>query len=259
MRVGLYFLVFGLASGLGAPVQAADNDITVIPSISLNKKKLEFTPRRNPGGINEINESFTTLDIGLTVNSGRFFTSVNYDTSFEDETDVGGQGGYLITRSRTDYGLTLGYTVWKAVSVFGGYKAGELRQEFLGAGVSGPGPVTFRELFQDIEDEGWFLGANYSHNFGSTGALSFSAAYAVFDSEYTGNRLVTPFQLLEVEGETTGYSYGIKWTGFLGKDSSYMLGAKINKYDFEGKDVASSASTMEQDYAIYYIGMSRYY
>lgn len=252
--------------GLLPSARAAESGPTVVANASINYKSLEFAIVNT-----EFTPRLTTLDIGITVASGQFYGTLNYDQSIKDayvydyttSSPGGGTGDDTVMAvSRDDIRLTLGYNVTPSVVLFGGYMEGTtdvFRIANYGAisDPMNPEPDRFNGE-GSITMNGPFLGAGYSFAFGSTGALSISVAYADMGGEFFYDEGASKQR---VDGETKGFSYSINWTGPMGDNASYNIGLRSNQYEFKVTETLTTNDDFDHDqiYNMFTIGVSRYF
>ena len=266
MSVSL-IIVTGLL-GVPATVMAADSGPSVVANVAINYKSLEFAIVNT-----EFTPRLTTLDIGVTVASGGFYGTLNYDQSIKDayvydyttSSPGGGTGDDTVMAvSRDDLRLTLGYSITPAIVLFGGYMEGTTDVFRIGnyGAISSPDP-TEREPDRfngegSITMNGPFLGIGYTVSAGSKGALSFSLAYADMGGEFFYNEGANR---MRVDGETTGFSYGINWTGPMGDNASYNIGLRSNRYKFKVTETLTTTDNFDHDqnYTMFVVGVSRYF
>ncbi|MGD8568301.1 MAG: hypothetical protein PVJ39_09460 [Gammaproteobacteria bacterium] len=174
----------------------------------------------------EFDAEFMTLDLAFTVAYDKFFASLAYEPSIKD--DVRSDGSGLIFYSREDTTLTAGMNVWPGVSLFGGYRQGT---------TSGYYSVSNDESL--VESNGVFAGISYNRSFDDKGSAVVSLAIA----QLSGNvSLKEPFVNRgtipgtppdQIDGDALGFSLGLRWVGQLSDVSTYNVGLKIHRYEFE--------------------------
>jgi len=229
---------------------------------------------------------------GLTVFADRFFVDFDVQHAFDghDQTDSS-QQAFIIGDSvdtllrfnnsndtefeRTEWSVSLGFTVIENLVVFGGYKnaetefdvnmRGDVDITIFRAGDPAPpigGPFTGK-LEQSFEYDGPFVGAAYSWKIKQgfvDGALAFKFAAAFLDGSVDvnfrdiviGNQ---PFDLQNLresggrsalstlEGDSTGFSLGASWRGLTPIDGlTYSAGIIGYYYEF---DIDTSAEFNE--------------
>lgn len=229
--------VSGLFFGNGV-VEAKDSGVTVVPGVSYGYKNANYKIT----GV-ELSPQFIFLDTSLSIISGKFYVSANYDASIKDDMQITNET--VISFSREDYAVTAGYGVWKKVSLFAGYKSG--KTEVVTIDDPGGDPNT-RIKF---EEDGPFVGLTVSHNVSDTSSLGLSIAYASLDgSNFNG----------EDKGDTTGLSVGLTLSGSLSENVDYQVGLKTIRYEFN-HDVApgDEDSSSNLDFDILTIGIKRYF
>jgi hypothetical protein len=220
--------------------KAENSGVTIVPGVSYGYKNssfklagLEFTPK------------FIVLDTSLSIISGKFYVSANYDASVKDDLQVPVPGGTVVSFSREDYAVTAGYGVWKKVSLFAGYKSGKTEA------VAFADPGADPNVKIKFEEDGPFVGFSVSHNVSNTSTLGASIAYASLDgSNFSG----------QDKGDTTGLSVGLTLTGNLSETVDYQIGLKAIRYEFD-HDVPAGVedSSSELNFDILTIGIKRYF
>jgi len=193
--------------------------------MQLNIRDREFTP------------SFVSLDFFVTTLIGKTYISVNHEQSIKDDIegaeDATCERG-LVSYSRSDSSLTIGYPVLESLNIFGGYRQGE---------TSAYWSVTSDSF--GSSSQGVFLGGSTSYAVGNKGVLGLSLAVASLQGKVS---LVEPFvdtqSILalnpnppsDINGSAVGYSLGLNWSGGITKDTSYVVAYKLHRYEFEDDD-----------------------
>ncbi|PCK07335.1 MAG: hypothetical protein COA42_14880 [Alteromonadaceae bacterium] len=167
---------------------------------------------------------------------------------------------------RKDWSLTFGYNVWDSLNIFVGYLDGETTltpEPFCGTPLSDPTCVESNRAFfqffigdagladnqavyeQLYEENGFFGGVSYGLSLEGYGTLTMSAAYASMDGQYRDNAndpnegfdgTFVPFNF---EGDSTGFSLGLTWTGALGENTAYFLDLRRQSYSMSAVDSSS--------------------
>ena len=184
---------------------------------------------------------------------------------------------------RQDVSVTFGYNLWRSLNLFVGYLDGATKltphpfcanpaegctrlnrayQQFI-VGDFFP-EENIPEYEQNYSEQGFYIGSSYSWIFEDAGALSFSAAYASMDGEYEDNASDPVFFFDEslgrernvwdnsltqfrYEGDSSGISLGLTWSGALGEKSEYFFDARLQQYSMEGTDVTGQAILQNVD------------
>lgn len=244
-------------------IKAADT-FAVVGAIGMNSKTVTFTPNKKQQGEDEIEIALNTVEASLTGVYKNLYLSANYDTSFDENSEVNSQNN-IITRSRKDYSLTLGYNILDGLSLFGGYKYGEsLAETLIGiTTITGPLPdtskINYMEFESGVEEKGLFIGAGYSHNLPKNITVGLNLAYADMDGTYT--RLVQlnyPPIVITQDGDISGLSYGITFSGPLSTGSQYRIGYKVNSYEYSGKSATGTEVNADEEFRIISIGVLTY-
>lgn len=124
-----------------------------------------------------------------------------------------------IDTERSDFAFTVGYKVWRNLSVFGGYLYGQTELDV-------PDANTF---IIEFEEQGPYIGVGYGWGIGNAGTLSVSGAYALLDAEYT--EIETGFEDLVLDADANGFSFSLSWSGPIVNSLSYYVDARYRRYD----------------------------
>jgi hypothetical protein len=255
---------------------AGDDEVTFIPSIGYQHKRLkfeqEYTAGFNQGRTAEFEATLPTINTSFTIAKSRLFLTLKYETDLADTSvttkeDRAGLLAYQLNIpggstevEREDISLTLGYNVWRSLNLFAGYMKGktELTPD-PGCGFSAPDSGCLDAGFnstpsarlnlaldhqyagltnyqQTYEEEGPYIGLSYAWQIAEAGSLSFSAAYAKMDGEYRDNYAAVANEDFKYTGDSTGTSYGLTWTAPLGENSNYFIDVRKQKYDMDAED-----------------------
>jgi len=188
-------------------VQAEENiSFDAFPRAGIGLNDLTYV---RPDGTT-LDASYTTLNLGLTVNFEKFYIDAGgefFGVDFlENQGDITGI-------ERQDYTFTAGYGLTQEISAFLGYTVGEMKDDFVGE-------------FHD--DRGYFIGAGYSYLHNQTNYAA-TMAYADLDGKITVDG--QPAQ--NTKGQTSGFSYGVTVSGPFRDTMGYAIGLKIRQYDYE--------------------------
>ncbi|PIE43009.1 MAG: hypothetical protein CSA50_07390 [Gammaproteobacteria bacterium] len=253
------------------PCSSAIEGLTIVPQIAFQHKNLDFSQSFKGGENADVKGSFEatlpTLDLAITTLYQKAYLSIKYDTSFGNNFTYA-DNGFTKANSeieRNDFSVTLGYDVWKALHVFGGYMKGNTKITPDAKYIDYPGaqqnneqcvdtapcfPTVISNPAQDHElrnlspyqqkytESGYFLGASYGLPIKQKGTLSFSLAYALMDGEYTDNYLAgtdTP-RTFRYKGDSKGYSLGLTWSAALTRKSGYFFDLRRQNYDMDADD-----------------------
>jgi hemolysin activation/secretion protein len=83
-----------------------------------------------------------------------------------------------------------------------------------------------------FDERGFYLGASYSHQFGSKGTLSTSLAVGNMDGKMVLSTTNFGGEYDVLTSKSPGYSLSINWTGPLTGNLVYRTGFKVTKYTF---------------------------
>ena len=177
---------------------------------------------------------------------GGFFANVELESMIESDAqyhrDTSSNKTTTFNFKRSDSTITLGYNLWRGLSVVGGYKQGETEATL--------SSVAIDVLQLVISEKGPFAGIAYGQPIGKKGTLAVTAAYASFDGESIV-RYVGLGSEFKSGGSTSGLSYGVSWTGSLSERSYYRLLYKINEFKFKDKDQVFADTSTDENYRIF--------
>jgi hypothetical protein len=241
-------IVLVAGSLLASVAASAAEQLTVAPGIDLSFKSSSFDFQIG-GGSNGIRlkPNYTTLTPSLAMNYGRFYGVAAYEFTVNDWNseglEVNSPTDSTLTQEtfeRNETSLTLGYRVFEGsrlfgpVSIFGGYLRGTSGWHSL-AFNDNAGVVSIEAISVDFKENGFFLGANYSHSIGNKGTLSVSAAYGALDGLFQdvetsggGNSIYQ-----DLFSKSTGLSAGVAWNGTIAGNMNYRVGMKYINYSFD--------------------------
>jgi len=213
----------------------------------------------------KFNTTLTTLNPSVVLAYGNFYASLGYDKSIDSETvsQFDDNLPSALNMSRSDITATVGYRVLSFLSVFAGWLKGDTGVYIAGTTnhptLPSPATISYTQEISYVE-QGPFVGLALSHAFGNKGALSFSAAYASLNAEFSEDRYhaTVPLNVRSNHAETDskGLSYSLIWTGQLTGSLHYRVGAKYTKY--EGDPLPDSGSIIET-YTLYFLGLTNYF
>lgn len=208
----------------------------------------------------KVNPTTNALALNGTLFYGRTYASVEHEVQVTGDTayQFSSGGGVATTNEfdRRDSGLTIGYNIWRGLSIFGGYKYGATQVTSLATSDS-----------QEFTNRasGPFLGLSYGFRIGE-GVLGVSIAYANFKAMLEHRFLGPTTTGTDIPSKTTGNSYGISWSAPLTKELHYRLSLKTNRYKFTvndpNQDVAgvgppAGAFNSDEKYTIFGISISK--
>jgi len=225
-------------------IAMAESDFQVGGAVGIQSKQVEFS-------YSDINlkPTFQMITYALTASYGRFFANLELEAMIEGDSqyyrDTSSNRTVTFDFKRSDSTITLGYNLWRGLSVFGGYKQGETEATL--------SSVAFDIQQLVVSEKGPFAGIAYGQPIGKKGTLAVSAAYASFDAESIV-RFVGFGAEFKSGGTTSGLSYGVSWTGSLSESSYYRLSYKINEYRFKDKDQVFADTSTDENYRI--VGLS---
>jgi len=230
---------------------ASAAELTVAPAVDIAYKTSDFTFESGGGGGSRdlIQPSYITLTSSLALSSGRFYGVAAYEATVNPwnsaRLEIFGPIVASTNESfeRNEATLTFGYRVFDgsgkvgAINVFGGYLRGVSgwhSTSFIDNGVS----LRINDLNIDFQEDGYFLGVNYSHPFGNKGVLSVSGAYGLLDGvlkevEADGNSPTNR----DIFAESTGLSLSVGWSGNISGNMNYRVGLKYINYNFDASRI----------------------
>lgn len=237
-----------ILAGAGT-AQAVEDNLTIVGGLDFGFKKLRLD---TGSGAGVFNPSFVTINPNLVLAYSSFYASLAYDKSISAAPDssstvIGGTPTATVTDySRTDTTFTLGYRLNQSFNIFAGYTDGANRFITIAA--------TAILIVTDTSytEKGPFAGVSYSKAFGDKGSLGMSVGYAKLNGDLktdihpgSGGARYT--------GDTTGFSYGLTWSGPLTGSLSYRVGLKETRYEM--KDPIK----ITERYTSFFLGVMNYF
>lgn len=225
-------------------IAMAESGFEVGGAVGIQSKQLEY---QFVGAT--IKPAFQTVVYSLTTSYGKFFVNAELETMIESTPQYSGDPASRTTTTidsqRSDSAITLGYSLWRGLSIFGGYKLGETESNI--------SPTDGGVLKLVFSQRGPFAGLAYAQPIGTKGkgSLVASVAYAGFKGEADVRFLGTASEFT-TDGTSSGLSYGIGWNGALSERAYYRLSFKINKYKFKDEDFGFEGKDLstKEDYKI---------
>jgi len=241
------------------PTYAADSEVMVVGALDFAFKDLTLeSPGGGGGGGQKFNTNLVTLNPGVAIAYKRFYANLNFDKSIDSAstTQIDNSLPSMLTMSRSDTVLTLGYRPLDSVSLFAGWLSGEIGAYLNGQRNEGGQPTFYTQEISYTE-KGPFVGFALSHAFGDKGSISFSVAYAQLSGNMSQTRYVGgnfPYtQYTNDNADVKGVSYGLVWTGPLNGSMNYRLGIKSTRY--EGDTVGGQPGINEY-YTSLFLGLT---
>lgn len=244
-RIAFALMLVGM--GL-SPAYAAPSEVMIVGGIDFGFKTLDLDT--GEGG-DVFSPSFTTINPHVALGYRSFYAALSYDRSIQAEQGTGESGGgnsaTTLDYLRTDSTFTLGYRLNGSFNLFAGYtKAVNDFTEtsgFLGGLV-----VTDISYTQT----GPFTGVSYTKAFRNKGSLALSLGYAKLNGEL--EIIVRPGSFATVvEGDTTGLSYGLTWSGTVTGSLGYRVGAKATRYEMD------EPLQITERYTSFFVGLVNYF
>lgn len=208
-------------------------DLHLIGGMSLGYSSFDFPAKLDH------KLTFPVYQINAAVAYKKFYAVVNLadslaDADVSEEEDVG-------TASRYDRDISLGYQVTPNWGVFVGYKTGQTTIDYYTReDLDDGGTASARE--ESYRQEGPFIGVSFAKKFDRAGRISLSLAYADLDATNKFTRDIETdddedaeepeFDDLTgtVKGNSTGLSYGIRWSIPVSGNLLYYVSYKVNDY-----------------------------
>lgn len=204
----------------GSALAAEDSRITT--NIGLGWNTLEFKQQNNENVV----ARYPTINIGTTFQSGNYYGKLSAELFGVDNQEKFNGTDYEITSvERQDATLTLGMQTMDRLSIFAGYTVGEMKDDFYG---------NFHE------DKGSFAGFGYNVPVNQS-SLGLSLAYADISTEIRTDGAAPGDPIPTAEGDTTGLSIGLSWSGEYRNNMGYFIGLRARRYDFDANDAAYDA------------------
>ena len=229
------------------PVLAEDDEVSIIGGMGYNIKRAEFSVGNKP-----FKPEFTTVDLSIIAAYKSFYVKAGFDQSIKDHFQInntpssdGRIDNGIIQLQREDADITIGYNVINNISIFAGYTRGETSGiSTTSIDINGSGPTLETSIFHStlsFKQTGPFIGASYSYYLQDSGAFNFSLAYADLDGDIVFSEAKTFFTTaettlssFEIQGKSTGLSYGVTWTDQFSENMLYNISLKIKRYKFDG-------------------------
>ncbi len=212
-----------------------------LPHVEYADRHFEYT-----SGPGQLNGTTFSLGLGLTATHERFYLDLTAERNFsasEESTSgdlIPNSVADTVTFDRRDTALTLGYGVSELTSVFAGYKSGKTT-------ITAAGNSPFVGNAISLTGAGPFIGAGAGWKVRDWGILSFSAAYADLDAEYS-----SPVQL--AQGQASGTSLALHWKGELLPRLQYRIA--LSRHDYDYKNFDQFTGRISENILSYTLGIS---
>jgi hypothetical protein len=201
--------------------------IDIVGELSIGWKSMDLSIRDR-----EITPNWLTLGLSLTGVIEPFYLTLHYEESVDE--DIQGEPSGLLFLDRRDAHVELSYNVWKELAVSVGYRVGETDAH----------STASNDSFGTSE-EGFFIGGSYWHSFGKKGTLTGNLAIADLKGKVsfrepfvdTSAFVVGESPPQNIEGDALGVSFALNWTGPLGDNTFYLVGLKLQRFEFEDQVV----------------------
>jgi hypothetical protein len=195
-----------IAIGTNA-AHAAVGDMTIVGGMDFGFKQLRLD---TGDGRNTFSPFYVTINPSIVLGYKSFYASLSYDKSISSDPETG-QG----TGLNQSFNVFAGYT--KGANEFTDIRADVVL------------------IVTDIEytTTGPFAGVAYGKSFGKKGTLGLSIGYAELDGELRFTGRPSAGGSTDVDGDVTGLSYGVTWSGPLSESLGYRAGVKATRYKME--------------------------
>lgn len=229
---------------------SADDAWGVIGEVGTSNKDVEFSTFDGSTGTRAVFAfDVLTLDYAGTFYYQNFYTRLKLSRTIQDET-IFSNGG-VVTATRDDLDLTLGYFLGSGFSGFIGYKRADF--EAISAVDSTTSEINSKTKFID---DGPFIGVSYSLPLQDS-SFSFSFAYADMDGEIRRNTAVAG---QSTTGSTTGLSYFASWSKPVSESTTFIVSINAVRYDFDDEqDGLGADQSTEQSFDIISLSLSHYF
>jgi len=240
-------------SCFGNTASAEESKVQVVGSVDVAFKNLSF----NPSGVKQTTP-LTTINPNIVIAKGRWYSSFSYDGALGPgviSTIESGTVPQVLSMSRSDFLVTVGYRLTDPLSIFGGYLSGSINAVQFGERNVGGVYHFFNQTINYLE-QGPFLGVSYSFPVGKKSSLSFSTAYANLAGSLNEVRTVDTVGTTYTADSfgVSGFSSGITLTGELNDSMSYRAGLKLTNY--QGN---ASGGTINEEYTSVFFGVTNYF
>ena len=218
-----------LVTGL-APVTAAGADepgTGLFASAGLAGKTVEYEIANRTN-----TQRFLGLGAKLGVTVGNAYIAANFENTLTGDDEVGERGA-VISASREDMDVAVGYALGRGTTVFVGVKNGETNLQQVASADVGADPDNENGAWYFME-RGPFVGVNYQWPLNDKNSLSASLAYAQLD--YTAELEATTTGGARVEaftGKAQGFSYGVGWNRAVNQNTVFNIDLKLTRYDVD--------------------------
>lgn len=253
-RVSLVSLVFVCSYSQSAEFL---KDVRFITGVSVGQSVSTYEERLDQDiALTMVNLTFAVAKSNwqLSLNGGISLA----DADISEEEEVGDV-------SRHDFDATLGYKVSDKWIVFTGYKRGGATLDFY---PRDPEEIDSPQGFRDkYTQKGMYFGASYSLSFSKAGRLALSVAYANFDGSNSFHADVDDAEEEEeelefddltgkVNGDVSGFSYGVTWSMPLSSNLIFQTKIKVNQYQQDIKFNNQTFNNIDDNYRSLNVGLA---
>jgi hypothetical protein len=237
-----------VTAGLAA-AHADESDFLIIGGVDFGFKRLKLDVN---GARSSFSPSYVSVNPTIVLSYKSFYAGVAYDKALSagsGSDDVQGPTGPVASTldfSRADSTLTAGYRLNPSLSVFVGFANGT--STFTQTTFD----TTITVIRTTYAETGPFVGVAYTSAFGDKGSLGLSVAYARLNGEL--HTITRPGSILfDANGNASGLSYGVTWSGSLTGSLGYHVGVKATRYTMH------DPIGITERYTNIFVGVSNYF
>lgn len=244
-----------------ANVSAEEKKLVIVGGVDFAFKSLSLDVG------SKMTTPLTTVNPNMVLSYGNLYASLGYDGAVGSGNVVNIEDGLpgMLSMSRSDIHLTVGYRLIDSVSVFGGWLNGNIdavQSGYRNDGSSGSGIVAWYVGEIQYGTQGPFLGASYSMALGQRSSLSFSTAYAKLAGTTNSVETFAPPSSVGTTSnsdsfDVAGLSYGITLSGELTGSLGYRVGIKNTRYI--GSPTLNTPGGIVEEYTSFFFGISNYF
>ncbi|MCK5666616.1 MAG: hypothetical protein KAI17_24165, partial [Thiotrichaceae bacterium] len=217
---------------------SAEEEWGFIGEVGTSHKDVTFEGVEGESGdaIN-FNPKLLTLDYAGAFFYQNFYTHLKVSQTIKDDSTLDDVNS-IVTMSRYDMDITLGYYVGSGFSVFTGYKSGELEAFVfgdaarIGTGADPTEPNPDSNTQASFKDDGPFIGVSYLLPMDES-SFSFSFAYADMDGKITITNGGDGGGGGTTTGSTTGFSYSASWNKPVSDQTSFVAALNVIRYTYD--------------------------
>ncbi|MBL4941637.1 MAG: hypothetical protein JKY81_08230 [Colwellia sp.] len=253
-----FFLLSSIIVSFHAKSDELFKDVRFITGVSMGESVTNYEERLDQ------DIALTMVNVTLAVATSNWQLSLNGGSSLgnaviSEEEETG-------EASRYDVDLTLGYQISKHWIIFTGYKNGGTKLLFVPRDAEeSDNPDGIRE---EYTQKGFYFGTSYSLRFEKAGRLALSIAYANFDGINSFQANVDDLDEEEdeeiefddltgtVNGDVSGFSYGLTWSMPLSSNLIFQSKIKINRYQQDIEFNGLTFNNIDENYRSLQVGLA---